>query len=356
MSILIAFLGGMLTLLSPCTLPVIPLLFASVRGRRGQLAIMLAGMALMFGAVSWLVTVASGWVVNLTLAGRGLALAFFALVGLAVGLLWAPCAGPVLGAILSLGFVHPGQATTGGLLLAYGSGGALMLFLLGWCGAALITRLRRGQAFGERLRRLAGGAMLASVALIASGGDRYLQSAGGLSQALEQRLAARLPQPEQKTSLQPIAAPQPSSAMPSLAGGSAWINSPALTPERLKGKVVLVDFWTRECINCQHTLPYVRDWANKYRAAGLVVIGVHTPEYPWERSLPLLRQAVKDWRITYPVVADNEYAIWNAFGNQYWPAHYIFDARGQLRYTAFGEGDYARQEQVIQQLLQESKA
>lgn len=170
MSIFIAFLGGMLTLLSPCTLPVIPLLFASVRGRRGQLAIMLAGMALMFGAVSWLVTVASGWVVNLTLAGRGLALAFFALVGLsllsqrvaqrltsplvalgnqlnnassrqrgwngsllaglAVGLLWAPCAGPVLGAILSLGFVHPGQATTGGLLLAYGSGGALMLFLL----------------------------------------------------------------------------------------------------------------------------------------------------------------------------------------------------------------------------------
>ncbi|WP_264967906.1 redoxin domain-containing protein, partial [Klebsiella variicola] len=229
-------------------------------------------------------------------------------------------------------------------------------FLLGWCGAALIARLRRGLAFGERLRRLAGVAMLASVALIASGGDRYLQSAGGWSQALEQRLAARLPQPEQKTILQPIAAPQPSSAMPSLAGGSAWLNSPALTPERLKGKVVLVDFWTRECINCQHTLPYVRDWANKYRAAGLVVIGVHTPEYPWERSLPLLRQAVKDWRITYPVVADNEYAIWNAFGNQYWPAHYIFDARGQLRYTAFGEGDYARQEQVIQQLLQESKA
>ncbi|HHC0918150.1 TPA: cytochrome c biogenesis protein/redoxin [Klebsiella pneumoniae] len=278
MSILIAFLGGMLTLLSPCTLPVIPLLFASVRGRRGQLAIMLAGMALMFGAVSWLVTVASGWVVNLTLAGRGLALAFFALVGLS---------------LLS-------------------------------------------QRVAQRLTSL--------------------QSAGGLSQALEQRLAARLPQPEQKTSLQPIAAPQPSSAMPSLAGGSAWINSPALTPERLKGKVVLVDFWTRECINCQHTLPYVRDWANKYRAAGLVVIGVHTPEYPWERSLPLLRQAVKDWRITYPVVADNEYAIWNAFGNQYWPAHYIFDARGQLRYTAFGEGDYARQEQVIQQLLQESKA
>ena len=199
--------------------------------------------------------------------------------------------------------------------------------------------------------------MLASVALIASGGDRYLQSAGGWSQALEH--AAGRPSAAAGAKDHPPAdrraAAQQRDALPG--GSSAWLNSPALTPERLlKGKVVLVDFWTRECINCQHTLPYVRDWANKYRAAGLVVIGVHTPEYPWERSLPLLRQAVKEWRITYPVVADNEYSIWNAFGNQYWPAHYIFDARGQLRYTAFGEGDYARQEQVIQQLLQESKA
>ncbi len=117
--------------------------------------------------------------------------------------------------------------------------------------------------------------MLASVALIASGGDRYLQSAGGLSQALEQRLAARLPQPEQRPASSPIAAPQPSSAMPS-GGGSAWINSPALTPERLKGKVVLVDFWTGSVSTVSIPLPYVRDWANKYRAAGLVVIGVHT--------------------------------------------------------------------------------
>ncbi len=132
--------------------------------------------------------------------------------------------------------MHPGQATTGGLLLAYGSGGALMLFLLGWCGAALIARLRRGQAFGERLRRLAGGAMLASVALIASGGDRYLQSAGGLSRALEQRLAARLPQPEQKTSLQPIAAPQPSSAMPSLAGGQRMDQQPGVNSGASEGQ------------------------------------------------------------------------------------------------------------------------
>lgn len=119
--------------------------------------------------------------------------------------------------------------------------------------------------------------------------------------------------------------------------------------------MVLIDFWTRDCINCQHTLPYVRTWANKYRDAGLVVIGVHTPEYPCERSLPQLREAVSQRQLNYPVVADNNYAIWNAFGNQYWPAHYFFDARGQLRYTAFGEGDYARQEQVIQQLLREAR-
>ena len=139
------------------------------------------------------------------------------LAGLAVGLLWAPCAGPVLGAILA-GFVHPGQATTGGLLLAYGSGGALMLFLLGWCGAALIARLRRGQAFGERLRRLAG-AMLASVALIASGGDRYLQSAGGLSGA---GAAAGRPSAAAGAKDQPPADRRAaaSSAMPSLAGAA----------------------------------------------------------------------------------------------------------------------------------------
>lgn len=127
--------------------------------------------------------------------------------------------------------------------------------------------------------------MLASVALIASGGDRYLQSAGGLSQALEQRLAARLPQPEQKTSLQPIAAPQPSSAMPS-GGGQRMDQQPGVNSGASEGQSGAGGFLDQECINCQHTLPYVRDWANKYRAAGLVVIGVHTPEYPGSVRCP----------------------------------------------------------------------
>ncbi|WEJ91292.1 MAG: cytochrome c biogenesis protein/redoxin [Klebsiella huaxiensis] len=395
MSILIAFFGGMLTLLSPCTLPVIPLIFASVRGKRAHLLLMLSGMVLMFTAVSLLVTVTSSWVVSLTLAGRWLALLFLALVGvslistkvaqrlaapvvalgnrintrsnqyaggagallagLATGLLWAPCAGPVLGAILSLGFIQGSSVTSGLLLLSYGSGSALMLALLWLFGSRLTARLRKGLAFSERLRQLAGVAMLASVVLIASGADSFLQGANGLTQRLEQRLSAGLPQPEQKAVLQPVVAPQSTSEMPALEGGSTWINSPPLSNASLKGKVVLIDFWTRDCINCQHTLPYVREWANKYRAAGLVVVGVHTPEYPWERSLPALREAVTKWQLTYPIVADNGYAIWNAFGNQYWPAHYLFDAKGKLRYTAFGEGDYAQQEMMIQQLLQEAR-
>lgn len=396
MPIVIAFLGGMLTLLSPCTLPVIPLIFASVRSNRRYLLLMLSGMVLMFTAVSLLVMVAGSWVASLTEAGRWLALLSLALAGaslissrvaqrltapavalgnrinassyryaggtgallagLGVGLLWAPCAGPVLGAILSLGFIHGSTVKTGLLLLAYGSGCALMLALLWLFGSRLIGRLRRGLGFSERLRQLAGMAMLAAVILIASGEASFLQGANGLTQRLEQRLSAGLPPSERKLVRQPIVAPAPTSEMPALEGGSAWINSPPLDNTSLKGKVVLIDFWTRDCINCQHTLPHVREWASKYREAGLVVVGVHTPEYPWERSLPALRAAVDKWQITYPIVADNGYTIWNAFGNQYWPAHYLFDAKGKLRYTTFGEGDYVEQEKMIQQLLQEARA
>ena len=145
-------------------------------------------------------------------------------------------------------------------------------------------------------------------------------------------------------------------AMPSLSGAVDWINSPALTNEALKGKVVLVDFWTFDCINCKRTLPYVKDWAKKYEKDGLLVIGVHTPEYGFERIIDNVRDKVKEYGITYPVAIDNNYAIWRNFDNQYWPAHYIIDAKGQVRYTHFGEGSYDTQEKVIQQLLEEAKA
>ncbi|WP_024560320.1 cytochrome c biogenesis protein/redoxin [Franconibacter pulveris 601] len=396
MTLTIAFLAGMLTLLSPCTLPVIPFVFASARGSKAQLLALLGGMVLMFTVVALLVSVASHWVVRITAVGRWVALAFLAvtaltllspriaqlaarpfvalgnqindasqrrgglpaalLAGMATGMLWSPCAGPVLGAILSLAATGEKPLAVGVLLAAYGSGAALMLALLSFAGRGLTARLRPGLAFTARLRQVAGVLMLASVALIASGSQDLLQNGPVFVQRLEQRLSQWAPEPTTKVRLEPVVMPQTSSALPSLDGGTAWLNGAPLNRDALKGKVVLVDFWTYDCINCQHTLPHVREWANKYKAEGLVVVGVHTPEYPWERDVNAVKRAIAQWQLPYAVVADNHYNIWNRFGNQYWPAHYLFDAHGQLRYTAFGEGNYAEQERVIQQLLKEGRA
>jgi thiol-disulfide isomerase/thioredoxin len=142
--------------------------------------------------------------------------------------------------------------------------------------------------------------------------------------------------------------------LPSLAGAVAWLNSPPLTAEALRGKVVLVDFWTYTCINWQRTQPYVRAWAEKYKDKGLVVIGVHTPEFGFEKSIDNIRPALGMFRVEYPVAVDSDYAVWNAFGNRYWPAVYVVDAKGNIRHHQFGEGEYERTEAVIQQLLREA--
>jgi thiol-disulfide isomerase/thioredoxin len=144
--------------------------------------------------------------------------------------------------------------------------------------------------------------------------------------------------------------------LPSLSGAVEWINSPPLTPEALKGKVVLVDFWTYDCINCRRSLPYVNQWAKQYAKDGLVVIGVHTPEYGYEKIIDNVRNQVKKLGIDYPVAVDSNYTIWRAFDNQFWPAHYFFDATGKARYSHFGEGRYEAQEKVIQALLEEARA
>jgi thiol-disulfide isomerase/thioredoxin len=144
--------------------------------------------------------------------------------------------------------------------------------------------------------------------------------------------------------------------LPSLDGATDWLNSPPLTPAGLRGRVVLVDFWTYSCINWRRTLPYLRAWADKYRAQGLVVIGAHTPEFQFEKNLSNVRWAIKDMGIAYPVAVDSDYAIWRAFANEYWPALYFVDARGQIRHHQFGEGDYELSERVIQELLIEAGA
>jgi thiol-disulfide isomerase/thioredoxin len=144
--------------------------------------------------------------------------------------------------------------------------------------------------------------------------------------------------------------------MPSFEGATGWLNSPPLTAAELRGRVVLVQFWTYTCINWLRTLAYVRAWAHKYQEHGLVVIGVHTPEFGFEHDLDNVRRAVKDLAVDYPVVVDNDYAIWSAFDNHYWPASYFVDAQGQIRHHRFGEGDDAMSEMVLQQLLTDAGA
>ena len=396
MFLIIAFLGGMISLLSPCTLPVIPLLFAGFQGQRRHILALLAGMIVMFTLVTLVATAASNWIAQATIAGRWVALVVLAiaalalifptfaqriagpavsagnllntrsgqtrgtlsafLAGLAVGLLWSPCAGPILGAIFSLNIAGHSAIATGALLAAYGSGCALMLGLLVIGGRALMAPLRARSALMERLRKGAGVVMLATVAFNATGMTSVLKGANGVADRLENSLLTLAKPATAPVKLQPVVMTEPSSQLPSLSGGTGWVNGDPVTSDSLRGKVVLIDFWTWDCINCQHTLPHVRDWAKKYQAQGLVVIGVHTPEYPWEKPLASVQKAVTKWQLPYRVVTDNNYKIWNAFGNQYWPAHYYFDAKGQLRYTSFGEGNYEQQEKVIQQLLKEARS
>jgi cytochrome c biogenesis protein CcdA/thiol-disulfide isomerase/thioredoxin len=398
--LLIAFLGGILTVLSPCILPVVPFLFAGADRTRSSIVLTLGGMVLTFALVSSLAVVSSEWVIQASNAGRHVALivmVLFALslisarvgdwltrpfvalgnrldpnsrkvsgpagsvmIGVATGLLWAPCAGPILGVILTSAMLQGANAGTSLLLVAYGAGSALSLGILIFAGRRLVNRLKPSIPVTGWLRRGAGVAVLAGAAVIATGVNDVLlanTSSEGVS-SVEKGVLETVPKVVDYlvSKVKAESMDNAQGAMPSLSGAVEWINSPALTNESLKGKVVLVDFWTFDCINCKHTLPYVKDWAKKYEKDGLVVIGVHTPEYGFERIIDNVRDKVKEYGITYPVAIDNNYAIWRNFDNQYWPAHYLIDAKGQVRYTHFGEGSYETQEKMIQQLLEEARA
>src|SRR6202041_2014423 len=150
--------------------------------------------------------------------------------------------------------------------------------------------------------------------------------------------------------------PSDEGPIPDLSGAVGWINSPPLGSKSLRSKVVVIDFWTYSCINCLRALPYVEGWAAKYKDAGLVVIGVHTPEFAFEKERANVEKAVRDLKISYPVAIDSNYKIWQAFNNEYWPAHYFIDGKGRIRYHHFGEGEYDESERVIQQLLKENGA
>jgi cytochrome c biogenesis protein CcdA/thiol-disulfide isomerase/thioredoxin len=398
--LLIAFLGGILTVLSPCILPVVPFLFAGADRSRSSIMLTLGGMVLTFALISSLAVVSSEWVIEASNTGRHVALivmVLFALslisarvgdwlarpfvalgnrldpdsrkisgplssvmIGVATGLLWAPCAGPILGVILTSAMLQGANAQTSLLLVAYGAGSALSLGILIFAGRGLVNRLKPSIPVTGWLRRGAGVAVLAGAAVISTGANDVLlanTSSEGVSN-VEKGLLETVPKVVDYfvSKVKADSMDNTLGAMPSLSGAVQWLNSPELSNASLKGKVVLVDFWTFDCINCKHTLPYVKDWAKKYEKDGLVVIGVHTPEYGFERIIDNVKDKVKEYGITYPVAIDNNYAIWRNFDNQYWPAHYLIDAKGQVRYTHFGEGSYETQEKMIQQLLEEAKA
>jgi len=395
--LIVAFLGGVLTLLSPCILPVLPLLLQRAGGPVWSPLLTLAGLASGFAVLASLAAVSSAWVVEASEVGRYLALGLLGLsalallsprfgtwisrpwtwlgdrlhgqarglppalsawlLGFAAGLLWAPCAGPILGLILSGAMLQGPNASTSLLLFAYGLGSAVALGAALFLGRGLYQRLRPSLGALEWLRRGAGALALLAVVVIGSGASAQLVGSGASRTlaVLEHKVLDGVPKLLDKLMPSANAADQLADlgAMPSLDGAVQWLNSAPLTSEALRGKVVLVDFWTYDCINCQHTLPYVNQWAKRYADQGLVVIGVHTPEYPYERIPANVAKAVARNDIHYPVALDNQYRIWNAFANQYWPAHYFIDAKGHVRYQHVGEGDYQGQEAIIRQLLQE---
>jgi cytochrome c biogenesis protein CcdA/thiol-disulfide isomerase/thioredoxin len=394
----LAYFGGVLTILSPCILPVLPFVFArSDQPFRKSGLPLLAGMCITFALVASLATVGGGWAVRANQFGRIAALVLFAvfgltllfssladrlsrplvqlgnrlsknsgsgasvvnsfLLGIGTGLLWAPCAGPILGLILTGAALQGASAHTAILLLSYAAGAATSLAIALLAGGRIFAAMKRGLGFEEWIRRILGVAVLAAVAAVAFGLDRgvltrlSLASTGGL----EQRLLDRFhPANQPKTIVLNQTIDVSDSAQPDFSGATAWINSAPLTLESLRGKVVLVDFWTYSCINCLRTLPYIKAWNEKYKASGLVIIGVHTPEFPFEKDEANVRKAVKDLGVVYPVPMDNDYKIWRSFNNEYWPADYFIDATGKIRFHHFGEGAYEESEQWIRTLLKEA--
>jgi cytochrome c biogenesis protein CcdA/thiol-disulfide isomerase/thioredoxin len=400
----LAYLGGVLTIVSPCILPVVPFVFARADRPFVQSGLpLLIGMALTFSAVATLAAVGGGWAVAANEYGRLAALlllAFFGVVllfpalwdhlsapivtlggrlsdsatgsgqateagigsslvlGAATGLLWAPCAGPVLGLILTGAALQGASVRTSVLLMAYGAGAATSLALAILVGGRVFAAMKRSLGVSEWIRRGLGVAVLAAVVAIGLGVDTGFLTRVSLSSttSLEQRLVDRFQKTPARESSASVAKGSPvvEGRLPALSGANQWLNSPPLTAEALRGKVVVVDFWTYSCINCLRSIPYVRAWAEKYGSQGLVVMGVHSPEFGFEKNVGNVQKAVKDLQISYPVAIDNDYALWRAFHNKYWPAHYFIDAEGRIRHHHFGEGSYDESERVIQTLLAEA--
>ena len=404
---LFALLAGAATAVSPCVLPVLPALLAAGAsgGRRRPLGIVL-GLAITFtltivGLASVLHGVGLGDSTTRDIAIGVLAVAGVVMlvpavaarleaplsrlgrfgprsagdgfwsglgVGAALGFVYVPCAGPILSAVIAVGSVSGRTLLIGA---AYAIGSSTVLFVLSLAGRRLLAPLRRGNRMAT-LQRAIGGVLVATAVLMALQLDVRLENsiarnipdvnlANGLekSHAVQQRLddlrgRGRFAAATDAGSPHRGAALPDYGPAPEFTGNQKWFNTPGnrpLTLRSLRGHVVLVDFWTYTCINCIRTLPYLKAWYAKYQADGLVIVGVHSPEFSFEKDAGNVEQAIHDDGITYPVAQDNDLKTWGAWSNQAWPAEYLIDARGHVRHGQLGEGDYAGSERAIRELL-----
>lgn len=389
--LIFSFLAGIFTVLSPCILPILPVLLAAgtAQGRLRPLGIIvglivsfsfftltlsalvhtlgLSASALRMGAIG-LIALFGLIMIFPHLSNRFAKLTAFiatagqklqpaqpvsgfwggALLGVALGLLWTPCAGPILAAITTLVATHALSVIAILMTLSYSLGASLPMFLIAYGSSKILLSSRYLTKHSEGIRRFFGLLMICFATILAFHWDILLEQK--LLRFFPHSLIEKNPKLEQElgklrgeTTMQGRA--------PELVGIDAWINSPPLTIQGLKGHVVLIDFWTYSCINCIRTLPHLEEWDSRYRDKGLVIIGVHTPEFEFEKNIENVKKAVEQLGISYPVAIDNQYKTWSAYQNNYWPAHYLIDQEGNIRMTHFGEGDYVEMENAIRALL-----
>ena len=409
--LLAAFVAGLATFLSPCVLPLVPVVLATstTTGRRRPLGVAL-GLALAFVAftlaasrvlaaldlpqdllhtIAIVLLAAVGLVLILPSLGDWAGRVFQPLatrasgrlrmgdgfgsglvLGAALSVVWTPCAGPILAAVTALAAEHHLSGELVVITIAYAAGATLPLFGLVLLGQRATTQFERVRRHGPALRRASGVVLLAGAWLFTTDLPTRLAAAtpGYLSwlQAPERASAVRsdlrhLDSSKKHSTAALSAGDTPDNLKdygpaPDFQGISAWINTPGskpLTLAKLRGKVVLVDFWTYSCVNCIRTLPYLKAWYSRYHKAGLVIVGVHTPEFAFEHVVGNVRQAVAEHGIEYPVAIDDGYKTWDAWANQYWPADYLIDRTGQIRDAHFGEGSYSLTEDDIRTLLGE---
>ncbi len=408
-----AFLAGLVTILAPCIWPILPIVLSSSvagKGHQRPLGITLGIMA-SFGfftlAISYLVNIfhfdpnglrlvavviigflgltmiipalsslielyisrLSGLFGQKTGEGNGFGVGF--ITGLSLGIVWSPCAGPILAAIATL--AATGKVTLNVIMItfAYVLGIGIPLFLFAYGGQHIVRRTRSLSAHLGRIQQLFGVIMLLTAVAIQTNYDKVVETKllelfPVFSTTLNtfesnNAISAQLDLLKGKDHSEIMNVSQKDSllnadkAAPDFVGITKWLNTDsALTIQSLRGKVVLVDFWTYTCINCIRTLPHITSWYEKYKDKGFVVVGVHTPEFQFEHNTENVLDATKMYGIHYPVAQDNDYATWNNYKNEYWPAEYLIDAQGRIRRTHFGEGEYDQMEMAIRELLQEN--